>query len=156
MINEKFEPEIKKILEVAKKKNNILSEDEDIVSKFIKYENEITSAEIQEIVDKIKSKGVKVIKSDPKEEEIDIEQLESLMKNVASDDPVKIYLKEIGRAPLLSADEEIELAKRIQQGDEEAKKRLCECNLRLVVAIAKKYAGRNLQFLDLIQEGNLG
>lgn len=156
MINEKFEPEIKKILEVAKKKNNILSEDEDIVSKFIKYENEITSAEIQEIVEKIKSKGIRVVKNDPKEEEIDIEQLESLMKNVASDDPVKIYLKEIGRAPLLSADEEIELAKRIQEGDEEAKKRLCECNLRLVVAIAKKYAGRNLQFLDLIQEGNLG
>lgn len=156
MINEKFEPEIKKILEIAKKKNNILNEDDDIVSKFIKYENEINSDEINEIIEKIKSKGIKVVKENPKDEEIDIEQLENLVKNAASDDPVKIYLKEIGRAPLLSADEEIELAKRIQEGDEEAKKRLCECNLRLVVAIAKKYAGKNLQLLDLIQEGNLG
>lgn len=77
-------------------------------------------------------------------------------KNVAMDDPVKVYLKEIGRVPLLTPEEEIELAIRISEGDEEAKKRLAESNLRLVVSIAKRYVGRGMQFLDLIQEGNLG
>ena len=76
--------------------------------------------------------------------------------NAVSDDPVKVYLKEIGRVPLLSAEEEIELAIRIMDGDEQAKKRLSEANLRLVVSIAKRYVGRGMQFLDLIQEGNLG
>ena len=76
--------------------------------------------------------------------------------SIAIDDPVKIYLKEIGRVPLLSAEEEIELAQRISSGDEYAKKRLSEANLRLVVSIAKRYVGRGMQFLDLIQEGNLG
>ena len=87
-------------------------------------------------------------------EEIDLEA--SIPKGIAVDDPVRIYLKEIGKVPLLSADEEIELAKRMEQGDEEAKKRLCEANLRLVVSIAKRYVGRGMLFLDLIQEGNLG
>lgn len=77
-------------------------------------------------------------------------------EGIAIDDPVKIYLKEIGRVPLLSAEEEIELAQRMSQGDSYAKKRLSEANLRLVVSIAKKYVGRGMQFLDLIQEGNLG
>ena len=80
----------------------------------------------------------------------------SLPKNVAVDDPVRMYLKEIGKVPLLTADEEIELAKRMEAGDEEAKKKLCEANLRLVVSIAKRYVGRGMLFLDLIQEGNLG
>ena len=86
--------------------------------------------------------------------EIDIEA--TLPKGVAVDDPVRMYLKEIGKVSLLSASEEIELAKRMEQGDEEAKKRLCEANLRLVVSIAKRYVGRGMLFLDLIQEGNLG
>ena len=86
--------------------------------------------------------------------EIDIEA--TLPKGVAVDDPVRMYLKEIGKVPLLSGDEEIELAKRMEQGDEEAKKKLCEANLRLVVSIAKRYVGRGMLFLDLIQEGNLG
>lgn len=77
-------------------------------------------------------------------------------KNAAMDDPVKVYLKEIGRIPLLTPEEEIELAIRIADGDEEAKKKLAESNLRLVVSIAKRYVGRGMQFLDLIQEGNLG
>ena len=77
-------------------------------------------------------------------------------EGIAIDDPVKIYLKEIGRVPLLSMDEEKQLAERMAQGDSSAKKRLCEANLRLVVSIAKKYVGRGMQFLDLIQEGNLG
>ena len=85
--------------------------------------------------------------------EIDIES--TIPKSIAVDDPVRMYLKEIGKVPLLSADEEIELAKRMEKGDEEAKKRLCEANLRLVVSIAKRYVGRGMLFLDLIQEGNL-
>lgn len=86
--------------------------------------------------------------------EIDIEA--TLPKGIAVDDPVRMYLKEIGKVPLLSADEEIELAQRMEKGDEEAKKKLCEANLRLVVSIAKRYVGRGMLFLDLIQEGNLG
>jgi len=86
--------------------------------------------------------------------EIDIET--ALPKGIAVDDPVRMYLKEIGKVPLLSGEEEIELAKRMQIGDDEAKKKLCEANLRLVVSIAKRYVGRGMLFLDLIQEGNLG
>ncbi|MEL7656217.1 MAG: RNA polymerase sigma factor RpoD [Bacillota bacterium] len=86
--------------------------------------------------------------------EIDLEA--TLPKGIAVDDPVRMYLKEIGKVPLLSAEEEIELAKQMELGDEEAKKRLCEANLRLVVSIAKRYVGRGMLFLDLIQEGNLG
>jgi len=86
--------------------------------------------------------------------EIDLES--TIPKSIAVDDPVRMYLKEIGKVPLLTADEEIELAKRMEQGDEEAKRRLCEANLRLVVSIAKRYVGRGMLFLDLIQEGNLG
>ena len=80
----------------------------------------------------------------------------SMAKGIAVDDPVRMYLKEIGKVPLLTAEEEIDLAKRMELGDEEAKKKLCEANLRLVVSIAKRYVGRGMLFLDLIQEGNLG
>ncbi|NCG67248.1 RNA polymerase sigma factor RpoD [Bacillus coagulans] len=89
------------------------------------------------------------------DEEFDLNDL-SVPPGVKINDPVRMYLKEIGRVDLLSADEEIELAKRIEQGDEEAKRRLAEANLRLVVSIAKRYVGRGMQFLDLIQEGNMG
>ena len=88
------------------------------------------------------------------EKEIDLES--SLSKSISVEDPVRMYLKEIGKVPLLTADEEVELAKRMEQGDEYAKQKLCEANLRLVVSIAKKYMGRGMLFLDLIQEGNLG
>ena len=157
MINEKldFDAEIKKILEVAKKKNNILNKEEDIVSRFVKYD--ITMQELEPIIEEIKARGITISKEASKDTELDEKQLEMLMRNVSSDDPVKIYLKEIGKVPLLEPEEEVELAKRMQEGDEEAKKRLSESNLRLVVSIAKKYSGRNgLSFLDLIQEGNLG
>lgn len=86
--------------------------------------------------------------------EIDVDA--SLPKGIAVDDPVRMYLKEIGKVPLLTGDEEVELAKRMADGDEDAKKKLCEANLRLVVSIAKRYVGRGMLFLDLIQEGNLG
>ena len=89
------------------------------------------------------------------EEDIKKEDL-SVPKGIAVDDPVRMYLKEIGKIPLLTAEEEIELAKRMEAGDEEAKKQLAEANLRLVVSIAKRYVGRGMLFLDLIQEGNLG
>lgn len=88
------------------------------------------------------------------DEEVEIDL--SVPEGIAIDDPVRMYLKEIGRVPLLTAEEEVELATRIEQGDEEAKRRLAEANLRLVVSIAKRYVGRGMLFLDLIQEGNLG
>ncbi len=91
---------------------------------------------------------------DVEEEVVDLDL--SVPEGVGIDDPVRMYLKEIGRVPLLTAEEEIELAKRMEQGDEEAKKKLAEANLRLVVSIAKRYVGRGMLFLDLIQEGNLG
>ncbi len=91
------------------------------------------------------------------EEEIDLEEVDlSIPDGVSIEDPVRMYLKEIGKVPLLSGEEEIELAKRMEKGDEIAKKRLAEANLRLVVSIAKRYVGRGMLFLDLIQEGNLG
>ncbi len=89
------------------------------------------------------------------EEDIDLDAVD-LLEGVGTDDPVRMYLKEIGTVPLLSADEELELAKRHAQGDEAAKERLIEANLRLVVSIAKRYTGRGMSFLDLVQEGNLG
>lgn len=95
---------------------------------------------------------------DLKLEEMDLEQMEEedSFENISLDDPVKVYLREIGRVPLLSSDEEVELAVKISEGDEKAKRRLAEANLRLVVSIAKKYVGRGMYFLDLIQEGNVG
>ncbi len=95
-----------------------------------------------------------VIAENPDAKEIDLEA--TISKNIAVDDPVRMYLKEIGKVPLLTAQEEIDLAKRMEEGDEYAKQKLCEANLRLVVSIAKKYVGRGMLFLDLIQEGNLG
>ena len=91
------------------------------------------------------------------EEEIDMENIDlSVPEGISIEDPVRMYLKEIGKVPLLSAEEEIKLAQRMEEGDEDAKKRLAEANLRLVVSIAKRYVGRGMLFLDLIQEGNLG
>ncbi|MGN0660880.1 MAG: RNA polymerase sigma factor RpoD [Oscillospiraceae bacterium] len=107
--------------------------------------------------------NIEIVEDMPAEDNIDISSIDaaedtdlSASESVAIDDPVKIYLKEIGRVPLLSAEEEKELAEKMAAGDENARKRLCEANLRLVVSIAKRYVGRGMQFLDLIQEGNLG
>ena len=123
---------------------------------------ELDSEQCNRILDTLSTLNIEVIKDEPmpeadlsgeaEDEEIDI----SVPEGISIDDPVRMYLKEIGKVPLLSADEEIELAKRMEEGDEEAKKRLCEANLRLVVSIAKRYVGRGMLFLDLIQEGNLG
>ncbi len=123
---------------------------------------ELDSEQFDRILDTLSGLNIDVVKDeaipeanpipDIAEEEIDI----SVPEGISIDDPVRMYLKEIGKVPLLTADEEIELAKRMEQGDEEAKKRLSEANLRLVVSIAKRYVGRGMLFLDLIQEGNLG
>jgi RNA polymerase primary sigma factor len=132
---------------------------------------ELTPDQIEEVYELIGSMGIALI-PDASEIEtlddetvLDLEQEEeaeevdldlSVPEGVGIDDPVRMYLKEIGRVPLLTAEEEIELAKRMEKGDEEAKRRLAEANLRLVVSIAKRYVGRGMLFLDLIQEGNLG
>jgi len=125
-------------------------------------EVDLDKDQVEEVYDNLASMGIDIIGE--REEEIEelpeteeIVDLDiSIPKGINIDDPVRMYLKEIGKVPLLSAEEEIELAKKMEQGDEEAKRRLCEANLRLVVSIAKRYVGRGMLFLDLIQEGNLG
>ena len=150
-MEEKFEQEYNKLLELGKKKGSL--SEEDILMRCLKYE--ATSKETDEIIAKLKENGIKIIAQ--KTQAIDIEELESIISQVSVDDPVKMYLKDIGKVPLLSPEDEIELAKRILQGDEVAKQKLCEANLRLVVSIAKRYSGKNgMSFLDLIQEGNIG
>ena len=110
--------------------------------------------EIEKLYDSMESMGVEIIDGlDDPEMVGDAGHDEGA---ILTDDPVKVYLKEIGTVPLLSSEEELELAKRVVEGDEKAKKRLSEANLRLVVSIAKRYLGRGMHFLDLIQEGNLG
>ncbi|MDI3508833.1 MAG: polymerase primary sigma factor [Clostridiales bacterium] len=119
---------------------------------------DIDPDQIDKLYDTLETLGIDVVEEPIEHEENIVEEdLEAgLPEGVNIDDPVRMYLKEIGKIPLLSSDEEIELAKRIEQGDEEAKKKLAEANLRLVVSIAKRYVGRGMLFLDLIQEGNLG
>ncbi|MGC1269539.1 MAG: RNA polymerase sigma factor RpoD [Croceibacterium sp.] len=109
-----------------------------------------------EIIKKAKEEEVEIVEESEDDVEEGTEVDLSVPEGVGIDDPVRMYLKEIGRVSLLSADEEIQLAKRMENGDEEAKRRLAEANLRLVVSIAKRYVGRGMLFLDLIQEGNLG
>lgn len=111
-----------------------------------------TPAQVDYVYKSIAEVGIQIID----EAERDRELYEQALSDINLDDPVKMYLKDIGEVPLLSADDEIALAKRIQEGDEEAKKKLSEANLRLVVSIAKRYVGRGMLFLDLIQEGNIG
>ena len=172
-----FNEDLKKLIEAAKKKNNI-ADDDDIKKYFknIKLDGEKYDKIFEELeaakIDYIKisddnytddtlliddEEEADNIENFEEVEEIDLENIDlSAPEGVSVDDPVRMYLKEIGKVPLLSSDEEIELAKRIEEGDEEAKQRLAEANLRLVVSIAKKYVGRGMLFLDLIQEGNLG
>ena len=108
--------------------------------------------QIDYIYKSIGEAGIQIVDEDERDREL----FEQALKDIGLDDPVKMYLKDIGRVPLLSVDEEVELARKMQEGDEAAKKRLSEANLRLVVSIAKRYVGRGMLFLDLIQEGNLG
>ena len=165
-----FEEKLSKLLELAKSKKNVLDEKE-VLDAFAG--EELTPEKLDRIYDFLDKKHVDILKmsndddmdpdlfsededADP-EDEIDVEHIDlSVPEGIGVDDPVRMYLKEIGKVPLLSPDEEIELAKKIELDDEEAKKELAESNLRLVVSIAKRYAGRGMQLLDLIQEGNLG
>ncbi len=128
---------------------------------------DLTPEQIDDIYEKLSGMGIEIVPEAADLEPIDSPALEenpseeveldlTIPEGISIDDPVRMYLKEIGRVPLLTPEEEIELAKRIEQGDEEAKRRLAEANLRLVVSIAKRYVGRGMLFLDLIQEGNLG
>lgn len=151
MYNEKFTHEVNKLMELYKGKETI--NEEDIILKLFKYD--ASANEIKEVVKYFEDQGFKInYQSDITEE---VEDLNKIISEVNVDDPVKMYLKDIGKVPLLSSDEEIELAKRMQAGDEYARAKLSEANLRLVVSIAKRYVGRtSMQFLDLIQEGNLG
>lgn len=130
-------------------------------------EIDIDSDQIDDIYQNLEDMGIDIVgdkdddilknKDDDDDDEIDITKEDlSVPKGISVDDPVRMYLKEIGKVPLLSAEEEINLAKGMEQGDEMAKRRLAEANLRLVVSIAKRYVGRGMLFLDLIQEGNLG
>lgn len=119
-------------------------------------EIELSPDQIEKIYEVLESMGIDVI-GDMGDMEVTEEDLDlSVPEGIAIDDPVRMYLKEIGKVPLLTSEEEIELATRIEQGDVAAKKKLAEANLRLVVSIAKRYVGRGMLFLDLIQEGNLG
>ena len=146
------------LMELGKKNGKLTSKD---IGSFL--ENmDFDVDQVDKFYESIEAAGIDVIDLGEEEEEVLTESnVEKFEKSLASegvsiDDPVKVYLKEIGAFPLLSLDEEIELAERIQKGDSRAKKRLAEANLRLVVSIAKRYVGRGMLFLDLIQEGNLG
>ncbi|MDR7812611.1 RNA polymerase sigma factor RpoD [Lacrimispora sphenoides] len=165
-----FEEKLNQLLLLAKKKRNVLENQE--VLDFFVGEN-LDSDKLDQIYDFLESNKVDVLQIGGEEldldedlfieediedeEEIDMESIDlSVPEGISVEDPVRMYLKEIGKVPLLSSEDEIELAKRIELGDDDAKQRLTEANLRLVVSIAKRYVGRGMQFLDLIQEGNLG
>lgn len=170
--NKTFEEQLKELLLIAQKKKNVLEYAE--ILKFFTGED-LTAEKIEELYEFMEKNSVDILAIQTEREEdipdfgeepenleelSEVEELEQIdlavPDNVSYDDPVRMYLKEIGKIPLLNFEEEVELAKRIEEGDEEAKKRLAEANLRLVVSIAKRYVGRGMQLLDLIQEGNLG
>ena len=168
----KFSEKLVELLELAKKKKNVLEYQE--ISDFFK-DSPLEVDQMEKVFDFLEASGVDVLRITDNggdellldndmemegmddEEEVELDKIDlSVPEGVSIEDPVRMDLKEIGKVSLLSADEEIELAKRMEKGDEAAKKRLAEANLRLVVSIAKRYVGRGMLFLDLIQEGNLG
>ena len=163
---EKFQEKLKELLSLAKNKKNMLEYQE--ISDFF-ADMQLDSDKFEKILDFLEANNIDVLRITDDDadddillevdddDEIEVEKIDlSVPDGVSIEDPVRMYLKEIGKVPLLSAEEEIELAKRMELGDQEAKKRLAEANLRLVVSIAKRYVGRGMLFLDLIQEGNLG
>ena len=167
-IKEKIgEKKFKELLDLAKRKKNVLEYNE--INDFF-HEFELDPEDIDKILEILESNNVDILKITDddddavddeiildEKDEVDLEKIDlSVPDGISIEDPVRMYLKEIGKVPLLSAEEEIELAKRMEEGDLEAKKKLSEANLRLVVSIAKRYVGRGMLFLDLIQEGNLG
>ncbi len=159
----KFDEKVKELLASAKKKKNVLEYQE--ISDFF-TDMPLEEEQFEKILETLEQNNVDVLRiTDDDDEQIilsddddvDVENIDlTVPDGISIEDPVRMYLKEIGKVPLLSAEEEIELAKRMELGDQDAKKRLAEANLRLVVSIAKRYVGRGMLFLDLIQEGNLG
>ena len=144
---------VKKLIEKGKKTNTLTYKE--IMDEL--EEIDLSPDQIEKIYEVLESMGIEVIGEVPETETEDLNTVDlSVPEGIAIDDPVRMYLKEIGKVPLLSPDEEISLAQRIEEGDQVARKRLAEANLRLVVSIAKRYVGRGMLFLDLIQEGNLG
>ena len=176
-ITQKFLERLKDLVALGKKKKSILDVQE--INDFFN-DMELNAEQMEKVFEYLEASGIDVLRlsdmtEDPnaadrdllllddddidlsEEEEIDMENIDlSVPEGISIEDPVRMYLKEIGKVPLLSAEEEIKLAQRMEEGDEDAKKRLAEANLRLVVSIAKRYVGRGMLFLDLIQEGNLG
>ncbi|MCI8370827.1 MAG: RNA polymerase sigma factor RpoD [Lachnospiraceae bacterium] len=163
---ERFEEKLKELIAIAKKKRNVL-ETQEVMDHFQEFE--LDAEHLDRIWEVLEGNNIDIIKmsddddDEPdeilleEEEDVDVENLDlTVPDGVSIEDPVRMYLKEIGKVPLLSAEEEVELAKRMTLGDDDARKRLAEANLRLVVSIAKRYVGRGMLFLDLIQEGNLG
>ena len=163
---EKFQIKLRELLALAKKKKNMLEYQE--ISDFFS-DMQLDAEQFEKILDFLEANNIDVLRITDDdvddemlldvddEDEIEVEKIDlSVPDGVSIEDPVRMYLKEIGKVPLLSAEEEIELANRMELGVQEAKKRLAEANLRLVVSIAKRYVGRGMLFLDLIQEGNLG
>ncbi|MCR5451774.1 MAG: RNA polymerase sigma factor RpoD [Lachnospiraceae bacterium] len=161
-----IEKKLSELLEIAKKKKNVLEHQE--IEDYFK-DMHLNDKQFERILHFLEKNGIDVLRMGDvdvdtdddfvpeEEEEIDMETIDlSVPDGVSIEDPVRMYLKEIGKVPLLTADEEINLAKRMENGDQEAKRKLAEANLRLVVSIAKRYVGRGMLFLDLIQEGNLG
>ncbi len=162
----KFDEKLKNLLANAKKKKNVL-EYQEINDHF--SDMTLEEEQFDKIMEALEQNSVDVLRITEgdeiedeeiiltEEDEVDVESIDlSVPDGISIEDPVRMYLKEIGKVPLLNAEEEIELARKMELGDEEAKKRLAEANLRLVVSIAKRYVGRGMLFLDLIQEGNLG
>ena len=171
-LDEKFQEKLKSIVDIGRKKENVL-DNQEIIDHFKGVD--LSEEDYDRIWETLEKNGIDILKMTPpseddalvdddvppeeieNEEEVDVENVDlSVPDSVSIEDPVRMYLKEIGKVPLLSAEEEVELAKRMELGDQEAKNKLAEANLRLVVSIAKRYVGRGMLFLDLIQEGNLG
>ena len=167
----KFEEKLKELVALGKKKKSILEIQE--INDFFS-DMELEPDQMEKVFDFLEASNIDVLRINADtpedlddlddsdivlsdEDEVDMEKIDlSVPDGISIEDPVRMYLKEIGKVPLLTADEEVELAKRMADGDEDAKKRLAEANLRLVVSIAKRHVGRGMLFLDLIQEGNLG
>ncbi|MCR5790229.1 MAG: RNA polymerase sigma factor RpoD [Lachnospiraceae bacterium] len=174
-----FDEKLNELIKLGHKKKNVV-DDNDIQETFT--DMELSEDHYEKIYDTLEQNNIDILRiteedsllpdddiilADPEaededfipseEDEVDMESIDlTVLEGVSVEDPVRMYLKEIGKVPLLTGEEEIELAMRMENGDEEAKKRLAEANLRLVVSIAKRYMGRGMLFLDLIQEGNLG
>lgn len=165
---QKFTERLRELVAQGKKKKSILEIQE--INDFF-ADMELEAEQMEKVFEYLEANNIDVLRISSDDDldvdmdvimaeeadDVDMENIDlSVPDGVSIEDPVRMYLKEIGKVPLLSADREIELAQRMEEGDEDAKKELAEANLRLVVSIAKRYVGRGMLFLDLIQEGNLG